>query len=738
MVNASYATGSVSGDDNVGGLVGDNDFGTVTSSYSAGKPSGDNAVGGLVGSSASGTVTTSYWDTETSEQANSPGGAGHTTAELQTPTSNTGIYSTWDSGTWSFVTRVHYPALKADFNGDGKATAQEFGNQVVDYDIDDDGLIEVSTLAQLNAIRWDLNGDGDSGDSDYAKLTAVFFNADTSMGCPASGCVGYELMNDLDFDTNSDSVVDADDEYWNDGKGWDSIGWHHGIGDYTLDGEFSGILEGNNRVIRNLYAGTTSKGYLGLFGVTVDGAEIRNLRLEDMNIAGTSGPKGDDYVGGLVSHNGGTLRNVHVVGKVFGDDSVGGLVGRNIGLIIGSGASIYVNGDYYVGGLAGFNDDGQMGRDGGGLIRESYSTGAVRGHANVGGLVGLNGDGIVGSYSNASTRGHDGPWGLDGTLGGLVGESLDGWIEDSYAMGETAARFDVAGLIGHNTGSLTRVFATGRVKSIGYPGGLTANNQGSIVDGFWDRETTQQSSSQGGSGKTTAELQTPTSNTGIYAGWSTSRWDFGGQTQYPALKADINGDGVATAREFGNQRMVYDTDADRLVEVSNLAELNAIRWDANGDGQVDSSEHQDRYNAVFPNHDTNMGCPDPGCLGYELTVDLDLDTSGNGKADTDDDFWNDGAGWNPIASYAGVLEGNGHAINNLYINRDERGRSGFFSRLTDGAQVRNLALSNVDITSNGDAGAFAGLATRASISNSYATGLVVVHSNHDSVGGTGG
>ena len=30
----------------------------------------------------------------------------------------------------------------------------------VDYDYDDDNLIEISTLAQLNAMRWDLDGDG--------------------------------------------------------------------------------------------------------------------------------------------------------------------------------------------------------------------------------------------------------------------------------------------------------------------------------------------------------------------------------------------------------------------------------------------------------------------------------------------------------------------------------------------------------------------------------------------------
>ena len=31
---------------------------------------------------------------------------------------------------------------------------------LVDYDTDDDNLIEIATLTQLNAIRWDVNGDG--------------------------------------------------------------------------------------------------------------------------------------------------------------------------------------------------------------------------------------------------------------------------------------------------------------------------------------------------------------------------------------------------------------------------------------------------------------------------------------------------------------------------------------------------------------------------------------------------
>ena len=81
---------------------------------------------------------------------------------------------------------------------DPTARAQTTG----DYDGDDDGLIEVTTVAQLNAIRWDLDGDGgvDPG-GDASGYSDAFPNAVVSplMGCATTGCVGYELTADLDL-----------------------------------------------------------------------------------------------------------------------------------------------------------------------------------------------------------------------------------------------------------------------------------------------------------------------------------------------------------------------------------------------------------------------------------------------------------------------------------------------------------------------------------------------------------
>ena len=288
-------------------------------------------------------------------------------------------------------------------------------------------------------------------------------------------------------------------------------------------------------------------------------------------------------------------------------------------------------------------------------------------------------------------------------------------------------------------------------------------------------------------GHTTAELQTPTGYTGIYAGWNLDLdgdsadddpWDFGTGYNYPALKVDFNGDGTATYEEFGVQRGAgppsmllassgldssndailevtwnaptsgnpaapagyqyrYSADAGRhleprlarrrdgyanwldaatttftipgpagpalrdrgagdfspsrsrpvrpaapwaeapittpttigLIEISSLAQLNAMRWDVDGDGIVTdntgtSLDEAAGYLAAFPTPAFGMGCPladhdsnprtdaQPVCIGYELTANLDFDENDDG---TRNDTYNTGSGWEPIGSFHGWL-----------------------------------------------------------------------------------
>ena len=93
-VSNSYSTATVTSGEDVGGLVGWNG-GTVSNSYSTGNVAGISSVGGLVGYN-DGTVNNSLWDTETSGQSTSAGGTGRTTAEMQD-------ISTFSAATWDIV-----------------------------------------------------------------------------------------------------------------------------------------------------------------------------------------------------------------------------------------------------------------------------------------------------------------------------------------------------------------------------------------------------------------------------------------------------------------------------------------------------------------------------------------------------------------------------------------------------------------------------------------------------------
>ncbi|MDL2313045.1 cadherin-like beta sandwich domain-containing protein, partial [Bacteroidales bacterium OttesenSCG-928-B11] len=76
-IKACYATGAVTGSSNVGGLVGCQKSGTITASYATGTVKGESNPGGLVGIQEGGAITASYFNTETTGQTN---GIGNSTA----------------------------------------------------------------------------------------------------------------------------------------------------------------------------------------------------------------------------------------------------------------------------------------------------------------------------------------------------------------------------------------------------------------------------------------------------------------------------------------------------------------------------------------------------------------------------------------------------------------------------------------------------------------------------------
>ncbi|ASC93488.1 beta strand repeat-containing protein [Sulfurospirillum diekertiae] len=223
------------------------------------------------------------------------------------------------------------------------------------------------------------------------------------------------------------------------------------------------------------------------------------------NFTGTLDGKG--YVIDSLTINRSSSDNVGLIGYAGT-----GAVIENIGL-----TNVNIMGHNYVGGLVGYNNYG--------TISDTYATGSVSGTTNtVGGLVGLNYQGtITDSYAMASVNG---PF----QVGGLVGINY-GTITDSYATGSVSGTNLVGGLVGYNYhGTITNAYATGGVSGTNDVGGLVGyNDTGTIIASFWNTETSGQSSSSGGTGKTTAELQ-------LFSTFADVGWDIiNGTSATPSL-----------------------------------------------------------------------------------------------------------------------------------------------------------------------------------------------------------
>ena len=98
---------------------------------------------------------------------------------------------------------------------------------VTDYDTDNDGLIEIASLEQLNALRYDLDGNGVMEvPADWELYFEAFDDAQEEMGCE-DGCAGFELTADFDFDDPGSYASGAVDRGWTraeGGAGWEPIG----------------------------------------------------------------------------------------------------------------------------------------------------------------------------------------------------------------------------------------------------------------------------------------------------------------------------------------------------------------------------------------------------------------------------------------------------------------------------------------------------------------------------------
>ncbi|MCT7517397.1 GLUG motif-containing protein [Aliarcobacter cryaerophilus] len=299
IITNSYATGSVSGNHQVGGLLGSNGGGIITNSYATGKVEGRNIVGGLLGFN-SGIITNSYATGYVSGNINVGGLVGR----------NDGTISN------SYAT--------------GKV----------------DGVDDIGGL-----IGW--NGGGTISNS-YASGTVI------GTGSGVGGLVGINNGGTISNSYTTGKVVGNNNVGgligWNGNQGIISNSYASGtvIGTGARVGGLVGWNDGGT--ITNSYATSKvdgKKDYVGgLIGYNSGG------KIENSYATGSVVSQGG-WVGGLIGNNyGGTIENSYASGSVIGNSNVGGLVGGNT--LGGTISNSFYNKDKYIGDGVG-NDSSYMG-----------------------------------------------------------------------------------------------------------------------------------------------------------------------------------------------------------------------------------------------------------------------------------------------------------------------------------------------------------------------------------------
>ncbi|MCB0343280.1 MAG: hypothetical protein KDD59_13635 [Bdellovibrionales bacterium] len=465
---------------------------------------------------------------------------------------------------------------------------------------------------------------------------------------------------------------------------------------------FVGQFRGNRKKISNLYINSTNS-YVGLFGQVGESfyvnlsvslkeltpPEISELVLVDPVVVSTG-----DYVGALAGAvRGGMLRACHVqsttngAAQVSGGNYVGGLIGAMIGQnsstswyltsLTKSSINAVVSGATTVGGLIGWASDAP--------VMYSFTRGTVSGTgSDVGGVVGfLAGGGSLSPpwsqflWSEASVDG-------DAFVGGVVGRVSSTGIKYGFSRGSVKGNSGVGGVAGHlQSASLYSTLFVGTLD-------LASTNKGGIY----------------------GTAVSATVSGGHY-------WD---QTKNPGL----------TDSSYGDEPNVY------LLLSSEMADpqsFSASGWDfleRSDDGEAEVFKiSSDLGHPVFVSEDTSIyrdhfsggdGSPKspwsistieqlkflatkPALYGdsFVLHNDLDLAEYDGSTAALE---------WPMIGHqnlpFSGQLDGGGHTISNLTIERTGETAVGFISNLL-GAHLKNLNLHRVRVSSDGsNVGALAG------------------------------
>lgn len=575
-----------------------------------------------------------------------------------------------------------------------------------------------------------FTGSGTGIKGDPYQITTIEQLNETRDNLTAS----YILMNDLNFSNASSYSNSGNIAEFTTGVGWIPIGK---IGDYTFGGNFNG----SGNTISNLYQNNISQRYLGFFRGLNSNSSTNQLNLNSINITGL------DYAGGLAGFSYGNISKVSTEGTVSTYDGVvGGIIGYlSGGLIEKSYSDVYVRGEDYVGGLIGY-------MAGDPIINNSYSSGEV-----------------LADWLSETSNPH---------AGGLVG---------------------YVGYRIHNTCTIDNSFATGKVSDVGdtsaWLGGLIGignSNVSLVTNSFYDNQTTEQSSSQGGTAKTTAQMKDITTfsawnilNVNVEERNESAIWNIIDDTIYPFLSwATVTQDFVSLnspANDFFVSKtfievsgIILDSESVGVKNVSIL--INGVINQTNSTGLEGTYSFNltrlitGTYNWTIISYDNSnlLHITDNRTLNVYVFTGSGTGIEGDpyqitsweqlNEIRNDEEFnyyilmnnltsltpgydtyasnsANSGKGWIPIGTssnkFKGDFNGKDNYLKEIFINRKEESVIGLFS-FTENSEISNLNLDSINMTGDNYIGGIIGYSKNSNLSKIFVNGSLY---GNDAIGG---
>ena len=401
---------------------------------------------------------------------------------------------------------------------------------------------------------------------------------------------------------------------------WTPIGWYK---DYSSSAKYTGTFDGDGHTISGLYVSMTGSGYtsnyVGLFGYAGTDSKISNLTITDSKIEASGSYRGNNV--GAIAGNAYDIENCHVTDSVTvtGSNYVGGVAGSvDNSITASSNAGTVTATANRAGGVTGRVQSNKTT-----AMTECYNSGSVKGASLVGGLVGdlYNGGTISDCYNTGNVTA------TTGVAGGLTGNFRSGVIKNAYTsiMPSAANAGSVAGKLEWASGqkTLDQVFVL--QSELNTVGNL---NSCTIQTGDAQKKTTEELKALASTLGDKFTEDSENSN----QGYPILKWQAGSDEPDPDQPAvDPDGWDGHTATPPAQENGIY--------QISTVAEL---KWFAN---------------AAKTTAD----------IKGALTADVNL----NHQA------WIPIGGTTADSAFAGILDGAGYTVKNLYCKTN--GEAGLFA-----------------------------------------------------------